>query len=42
MRDKDYTVLTPHMGSSAIEARIMMEKQALDNLIKGLEEFGII
>ncbi|HHW00448.1 MAG TPA: phosphoglycerate dehydrogenase [Clostridiaceae bacterium] len=36
------TVLIPHMGSSATEARIMMEKQALDNLIKGLEEFGII
>ncbi len=36
------TVLTPHMGSSAIEARIMMEKQALDNLVQGLKEFGII
>ena len=34
----DNTLFTPHMGSSASEARMMMEKQALDNLLNELKE----
>lgn len=30
-------VLTPHIGSYAIEARVEMEKQAVQNLLKGLD-----
>jgi len=33
----DQVVLTPHIGSYAKEARIMMEKMAVDNLLKGLK-----
>jgi D-3-phosphoglycerate dehydrogenase len=29
-------VLTPHIGSYAQEARILMERQAAENLLKGL------
>jgi len=31
-------ILTPHIGSYAKEVRIEMEKQAVENLLKGLEE----
>jgi D-3-phosphoglycerate dehydrogenase len=34
----DNVILTPHIGSYAREARMMMEKMAADNLIKGLKE----
>jgi D-3-phosphoglycerate dehydrogenase len=34
----DNVVLTPHIGSYAKEVRIIMEKEAMDNLLKGLEE----
>jgi D-3-phosphoglycerate dehydrogenase len=33
----DNTVLTPHMGSSAVEARMMMEQQAVWNLLEELK-----
>jgi len=38
----DNTLLTPHMGSSASEARVMMEKQALNNLIGELKRLNIL
>ncbi len=34
-------ILTPHMGSNARETRIEMEKQAVENLLKGLKEVGV-
>lgn len=34
---QDNVILTPHIGSYATEARIMMEKMAVENLIKGLK-----
>lgn len=37
LAELDNVVLTPHIGSYAKEARIAMEKQAVDNLLKGLE-----
>jgi D-3-phosphoglycerate dehydrogenase / 2-oxoglutarate reductase len=36
------TVLTPHMGSSAREARKEMEQQAVDNMVKELKRLNII
>lgn len=33
----DNVVLTPHVGSYAMEARMQMESQAVENLLKGLE-----
>jgi D-3-phosphoglycerate dehydrogenase len=38
----DNTILTPHMGSSAIEARMMMEQQALRNLWEELKKLQIV
>lgn len=37
LKELDNVVLTPHIGSYAKEARIEMEKQAVENLLKGLE-----
>jgi len=34
-------VLTPHIGSYAKEARVEMEIQAVENLLKGLRNCGI-
>ncbi len=34
LTELENVVLSPHMGSSAVEARSMMEQQALDNLMK--------
>ena len=34
----DNVILTPHIGSYAREARITMERQAVENVIKGLKE----
>lgn len=31
-------ILTPHIGSYALEARVAMEKQAVENLIQGLSD----
>jgi D-3-phosphoglycerate dehydrogenase len=39
LRDLDNVILTPHIGSYAKEARIEMERQAAENLLKG---FGVI
>lgn len=36
LRKLDNVILTPHIGSYAKEARIKMEKAAVENLIKGL------
>ncbi len=38
LREIANVVLTPHVGSYAKEARIEMEKQAVDNLIKGFKK----
>ncbi len=40
--DLDNTVLSPHTGSGAVEARLMMEEQAVENLVKGLKEMGML
>ena len=37
LKELDNTILTPHIGSYAKEARIKMEIQAVENLLKGLE-----
>ena len=37
----DNTILTPHMGSSAIEARVMMEQQAVRNLLEELKKLHV-
>jgi lactate dehydrogenase-like 2-hydroxyacid dehydrogenase len=34
---QDNVILTPHIGSYAKEARVMMEKMAVENLIKGFK-----
>ena len=36
LRQLDNVILTPHIGSAAKEARVMMEMQAVENLLKGL------
>jgi len=35
-------ILTPHIGSYAREARALMEQAAVENLIKGLNEAGVL
>ncbi len=35
-------ILTPHIGSYAMEGRISMERQSVENLIAGLTEAGVI
>ncbi|MDD5292389.1 MAG: phosphoglycerate dehydrogenase [Candidatus Omnitrophica bacterium] len=37
LRELDNVVLTPHIGSYAVESRIQMEKEAALNLIRGLK-----
>ena len=37
LKELDNVILTPHIGSYAKEARIEMERQAVMNLLKGLE-----
>jgi D-3-phosphoglycerate dehydrogenase len=36
LKKLDNVILTPHIGSYAMEARVEMEKQAVENLLKGL------
>lgn len=36
LRDLDNVILTPHIGSYAREARVLMEQQAASNLLSGL------
>ncbi|MEW6614417.1 MAG: phosphoglycerate dehydrogenase [Thermodesulfobacteriota bacterium] len=38
LKDLNSVILTPHIGSYAKEARIQMETQAVENLLKGLKE----
>lgn len=40
--DLPNVLLTPHVGSFAKEARLEMERQALENLIMGLKKAGVI
>jgi D-3-phosphoglycerate dehydrogenase / 2-oxoglutarate reductase len=42
LKELDNVILTPHIGSYAIETRIKMEIEAVDNLIKGLNERGLM
>ncbi len=37
LKELDNVILTPHIGSYAKEARVEMERQAVENLLKGLE-----
>lgn len=41
LKELDNVILTPHIGSYAMEARIEMERQAVENLLKGLRDCGI-
>jgi D-3-phosphoglycerate dehydrogenase len=36
LKELENVILTPHIGSYAKEARVEMEKQAVENLLKGL------
>ena len=38
LKNLDNVILTPHVGSYALEARIEMEKMAVENLFRGLGE----
>lgn len=38
----DNVILSPHIGSYAKEARVLMEHTAVDNLLKGLDEIGVL
>lgn len=42
IKELDNVILTPHAGSYAKEARIKMEIEAVDNLIRGFKEKGEI
>lgn len=42
LKDLDNVILTPHIGSYAREARAEMERQAVENLIKGFERAGLL
>jgi D-3-phosphoglycerate dehydrogenase / 2-oxoglutarate reductase len=42
LRNLPNVILTPHVGSFAKEARMQMEKESLQNLIKGLKNAGVI
>lgn len=39
LKELDNVILTPHIGSYAKEARIEMERQAVENLLKGLRDY---
>lgn len=41
LKELDNVILTPHIGSYAKEARVEMERQAVENLLKGLEDCEI-
>jgi D-3-phosphoglycerate dehydrogenase len=38
----DNVVLTPHLGSYAKEARVLMERTAVESLLQGLSEVGVL
>ena len=37
LKDLPQVILTPHIGSYALEARVQMELEAVDNLLRGLK-----
>lgn len=38
LKDLPQVILTPHIGSYALEARVQMELEAVDNLLRGLKK----
>lgn len=42
LKELENVILTSHIGSYTVEARIEMEKQAVDNLIKGFKKVGLL
>jgi len=42
LRALDQVVLTPHIGSYARAARVAMEREAAENLLRGLRERGVL
>lgn len=42
LKELDRVILTPHIGSYAKEARVEMERTAVENLLKGLHEVGLL
>ena len=40
LKELDNVILTPHIGSYAKEARVEMERLAVENLLKGLKSFN--
>jgi D-3-phosphoglycerate dehydrogenase len=40
LRELENVILTPHIGSYAKEARVEMERQAVENLLKGLKDIN--
>lgn len=38
----DNVLMTPHIGSNARETKMLMERQALDNLVKGLKACNLL
>ena len=42
LKDLENVILSPHVGSYAIEARIKMEERAVFNLLSGLERCGVL
>ena len=41
LKELDNIILTPHIGSYAMEARIRMEEMAVENLVNGLKVLGV-
>lgn len=41
LKELNNIILTPHIGSYAVEARVKMEMEAVENLLKGLRNWGI-
>jgi D-3-phosphoglycerate dehydrogenase len=35
-------ILTPHIGSYALESRLLMEETAISNLLRGLRQAGVL
>lgn len=40
--DRENVLLTPHVGSYTRECRLQMEMESVENLLKGLERFGMV
>lgn len=39
---QEHVVITPHIGSYARESRVMMEREAAENLVKGFRDLGML